>query len=175
MRRAWFALALLIAVVSIVLPTRAFAAFHLVKVNEVVLSDGGDPNVQYIELLDPGEPFPPASGPYTLQIFDVDGMNIGTVAMDIPAGSTRMLVSTAAADAFYGVTGDYVLTVALPTNGQACFMHAGSPVNCLGWGCVTTRRRGRRPGRRSPHRSHRACPSGTRRARRSRRDYLTSR
>jgi hypothetical protein len=129
--------AVLLALLVLVLPGRAHAFHHLMKVGEVLLSAGGDPGVQYVELQDPGEPFP--DGTYDLEVFDADAQPVGTSVLGVPPGTTRYLVATAAAETEFGVTADAALTVALPEDGQACFSRTiGTMIHCLAWGCVDT-------------------------------------
>ena len=134
---------------SAVTATPALATFHLEKVNEVMLASGtGDTSVQFVELLDKGgteEQFTPVFAPYKLVIYDGAGNKLGEHMLD-PAGlraaasGTPYLVSTAAADAAFGVKGDERLDVSLPTSaGQACFEANPNPpaFSCVTWGAVT--------------------------------------
>jgi hypothetical protein len=121
----------------------AGAAFHLVHVNEVMLSAGGNGGAQLVELADPSdEPFPDANGPYRLVVFDATGTRVGaqTVSTQLlrDRGSTPILLSTPAADGILGVTGDARLEVALPAAGEACFTSgsAETRVHCVTWGCA---------------------------------------
>jgi hypothetical protein len=129
----------------------AYATFHLNKVNEVMLaSSGGDASVQFVEFLDRGgseEQFTPVFGQYELVIYDAAGNRLGVHVLD-PAGlrgaaaaGREYLVSTAAADAAFGVTGDERLDVSLPLPaGQACFeatTPSPSAFNCLTWGAIS--------------------------------------
>jgi hypothetical protein len=110
------------------------------KINEVGL--GG---AQFVELLDPAdEPFPTEQGPYKVVVFDGAGARVGAHTVGTPLLQGRdntkpLLVSTSAADAAYGVTGDEVLSVALPDPGQVCFTKGAgeSKLNCVSWGCIT--------------------------------------
>src|SRR4051794_30606460 len=110
----------------------ALATFHLEKVNEVMLASGsGDASVQFVELVDNGgteEEFTPVFAPYKLVVYDAAANKLGEHTLD-PAGlraaaasGREYLISTAAADAAFGVKGDEGLDVALPSGaGQACF------------------------------------------------------
>jgi hypothetical protein len=134
-----------------VLAAPALATFHLAKVNEVMLgSSSGDSGVQFVELLDRGggeEQFTPVFAPYKLVVYDGAGNKLAEQVLS-PAGlrgaaasSREYLISTPAADAAFGVTGDERLGETLPMGaGQACF-EANSPsptaFNCLTWGAVT--------------------------------------
>jgi MYXO-CTERM domain-containing protein len=131
----------------------AFANFHLMTVAEVGLSKGGDTTAQFIELQDTAsEPFP--AGTYDLTIYDASNVQIGgsiaLVNTALQAGQTAYLISTASADAKFGVTGNTVLNVALPANGQACFRNAGANVHCLAWGTVATPQTGASTGASPP-------------------------
>src|SRR4051812_4346228 len=96
------------------------AADHFARVGEVMISNQGSNASQFIELEDPfGESFP--SPPYTMNIFDAGGASLGTVALTIPSGTTRLLVATPTAATQFGVTAQATLSITLPTNGQACF------------------------------------------------------
>src|SRR5204862_305315 len=109
-----------------------FATFHLNMVNEVMLaSSSGDTGVQFVEFLDNGgteESFTPVFAPYKLVIYDAGGNMLGQQTLNptglrsAAASDREYLVSTAATDSAFGVTGDELLTVKLPTDaGQACF------------------------------------------------------
>jgi hypothetical protein len=128
----------------------AFATFHLEMANEVMLASGsGDATVQFVELLDHGgseEVFTPAFAPYKLVIYDAAGSKLGEHTLD-PTGlrnaamaDREYLLSTAAADAALGVSGDEPLDVQLPLGGgQACFQANPDPpaFSCLTWGTIT--------------------------------------
>src|SRR3954468_12058822 len=110
----------------------AQATFHLEMVNEVMLaSSGGDTGVQFVELLDRGgseEAFTPVFAPYKLVVYDAAGNKLGEHGLSADglrsaaSGRREYLVSTAAADTAFGVSGDERLDVSLPRSaGQACF------------------------------------------------------
>jgi hypothetical protein len=125
----------------------AQATFHLQKVNEVMVAgSGGNSAVQFVELFDPGhEPFPPTFGPYNLVIFDAAGNKLGAHMLNGPgmanasSAGRPYLISTTAADAALGVTGDETLDVSLPASaGQACYTAMGeTPYSCITWGCIS--------------------------------------
>ena len=133
-----------------VLAAPASATFHLEKVNEVMLaSSGGDSGVQFVELLDRGggeEQFTPVFAPYKLVVYDGAGNKLAEQTLN-PNGlrgataGREYLISTPAADAAFGVTGDERLGPSLPLGaGQACFeANTPSPTafSCLTWGSVT--------------------------------------
>jgi hypothetical protein len=133
-----------------VLAAPASATFHLNKVNEVLLaSSSGDASVQFVEFLNQGdssETYPPTFGPYKFVVYDAAGNMLGEQVLSGPALSSARaagrpyLVSTAAADAAFGVTGDERLDVTLPQGaGQACFVATvqGEAYSCLTWGRLT--------------------------------------
>ena len=145
-------IAALVAVASLTLfAAPAQATFHLNKVNEVMVSgSGGNTAVQFVEFFDqggPSETFPPSFAPYKLVVFDRSGNKVGEQTLsamglsNARAAGRPYLVSTAAADAALGVTGDETLTAGLPPSaGQACYTSGPSdtPYSCITWGCIST-------------------------------------
>jgi hypothetical protein len=125
------------------------ATFHLEKVNEVMLASGsGDSSVQFVELLDRGgteEAFTPVFAPYKLVVYDAGANKLGEHSLSADglraaASGREYLVSTAGADAAFGVAGDERLDVPLPAGaGQACFEANPDPpaFSCLTWGAIT--------------------------------------
>lgn len=123
----------------------AAASEHLMKVNELLLSADGSDTSRFAELVDPlDEPFP---GPlYRLRSYDAAGNVSGSQTLNNPFtvrdNTSPYLVSTAAADAKYGATGDQVWSLALPAGnaGQVCFENqsSGSAIHCLSYGSITT-------------------------------------
>src|SRR5712691_10041382 len=96
-------------VVAAAFPAPARASDHLLKINEVMVSIGGNPAAQFVELIDPfNEPFP--SPPYKLVVFDANGNRLGAHELggdaDIIDNNVPMLISTPAADAALAVKGD---------------------------------------------------------------------
>jgi hypothetical protein len=150
MRRIVISL-VLVAAIAGVAAAPAQATFHLNMVNEVMLaSASGDPGVQFVEFLDNGgteEQFTPVFAPYKLIVYDTAGKEVGEQTLDpnglraAAAADREYLVSTAAADSAFGVSGNERLTVTLPAaGGQVCFAGnepAPKPVNCMGYGTVT--------------------------------------
>jgi hypothetical protein len=124
----------------------AQASFHLMRVNEVMLSTGGNAGAQFVELIDPvDEPFPSGAGPYKVVVYDASGARLGahTISTALLQGRDNtqpLLISTAASDAALGVTGDESLDVALPATGQLCYTAGSSEsaVDCVAWGCIAT-------------------------------------
>jgi hypothetical protein len=133
---------LVYVVITMTLPAVARASEHMMVVNEVMRSASGDATAQLVELWDTGnEPFPAAA--YSLDIFDADATKLGRVnTPGIMGGSGPQyyVISTPAANAALGITGDAPLTVTLPRDGQACFIGANERlVHCVAWGCVRTK------------------------------------
>jgi hypothetical protein len=124
----------------------AQASFHLMRVNEVMLSTGGNANAQFVELIDPSdEPFPSSTGPYKVVVYDGAGAKLGahTISTALLQGRDNtqpLLISTGASDSALGVTGDEPLDVALPSTGQLCYTAGSSEsaIDCVAWGCITT-------------------------------------
>jgi hypothetical protein len=124
----------------------AHASFHLMRVNELMLSTGGNAGAQFVELIDPSdEPFPSGSGPYKVVVYDASGVKLGahTISTALLQGRDNtqpLLISTPAADAALGVTGDEALDVALPSTGQLCYTTGSSEsmIACVAWGCIAT-------------------------------------
>jgi hypothetical protein len=132
---------LLVGGLAICSSSTAFAADHLMRVGEVLVSKDNDTAIQYVELEDPvQEPFP--SNPYAVEIYDGAGTRLGQpVQLTIDPNTQRILVGTAAADTAFGTTRDATLPATLPADGQACFVRPGSntKIMCLAWGCVQVR------------------------------------
>ncbi len=115
----------------------AFAADHIAKIGEVMVSNQGATTSQFIELEDPnGESFP--NTPYSMTLFDAAGTSLGSVALTVPAGTTRLVAATATAVTQFGLTGATALTIALPANGQVCFNNSAARIHCFAWGTVTS-------------------------------------
>jgi hypothetical protein len=124
----------------------AQAHFHLMRVNEVMLSTGGDATAQFVELIDPSdEPFPSDSAPYKVVVYDASGTRLGahTISTALLQGRDNtqpLLISTPTADAALGVAGDESLDVALPSVGQLCYTagSAEAAIDCVAWGCIVS-------------------------------------
>jgi hypothetical protein len=126
----------------------AQATFHLEKVNEVMLaSAGGDSSVQFVELLDTGgteEAFPPTFAPYKLVIYDGAGKQLGEQTLNpnglrsAASAGREYLISTAAADAAFGVQGDEKLTITLPLDtAQVCYRGNPGNISCITYVTIT--------------------------------------
>lgn len=109
----------------------------------MMLSTGGNPAAQFVELLDPfDEPF--RSIPYRLVVFDANGQRLGAheFGASVIDNNVPMLVSTPAADAALGVEGDQALRVPLPLEaGQIAFTRGlmEQRIHTLTWGCINSR------------------------------------
>src|SRR5690349_2797109 len=108
----------LLVVAILVAASPAYALDHGARINEIGLSKGADPTIQFVEVTDVfgGEPYPNA--PYTLVFFDAAGIAIGTTTLTLSGAHSKWYVATAAADTAYGTTRDDTLNVSLPQNGQ---------------------------------------------------------
>jgi hypothetical protein len=131
----------IVAVWLVVVVSPARAAEHQMRINEIVLSKGGDATAQFVEMKDlnvSGEPFP--NPQYRLDVYDTNATLVGSVPLGItPVLTTDRFAATATADAAFGVTRDDTLTVALPTDGQVCFVDGlNTKIHCVAWGCITT-------------------------------------
>ncbi len=128
---------MLVAASILFASSSAFAADHLVKIGEVMISNQGSTTSQFIEMEDPGESFP--SPPYSFEYYDAGGNSIGSTALTVPSGTTRLVAATPTAATQLGFTPQATLTVTLPANGQACFKRGVNVrIYCLAWGTVTT-------------------------------------
>jgi len=123
-------------VIALVLAPSAQAADHLMHVNEVSVSPA-DVNRQFVEFLDPGEPFPEST--YSLAIQNSSGAIVQEQTFNQPHGFA--LRSDPYVVGKPGVAGaDQALTLTIPNApGKACF-HRGSPaasapvIHCLEYG-----------------------------------------
>jgi uncharacterized membrane protein YgcG len=123
---------------TLALAAPAHGADHLMTVNEIGLSVGGQ---QFVELFDPAtEPFP--SPPYKLVVYNSAGAEQGEQVIKSDAISPNPVTGRPmllAAAPVGGQTPDATLSVALPTDaGQACFTRgmAEAPIFCLRWGTI---------------------------------------
>jgi hypothetical protein len=142
----------LIAAVAGLLPlllgTRAHAAFHLARIDELMVGYDGDASVQFVEvrMLTSGQNF--VDG-VQLAVFDATGAFAGTVLTmdhDVDSGTDRRwLIGTAAFAAASGVTPDFMLTPGLPSSGGG-MVCVGRPtqvsnparyVDCVSYGAYT--------------------------------------
>jgi hypothetical protein len=138
-------LAFVIALFAFAVPAQAH--FHLNKVNEVMLSSGGDSTAQFVEFSDPAEDFPCiglGDPPYHLVVYGSNGsktdsqdLSCGAPLQALFAVDNRMYVATGTAPG----PADVPLSVVLPTAaGAVCFTSGATEsnkVSCASWGCPT--------------------------------------
>lgn len=125
-------------------PATASADHHLMQVNEVMLSSGGNATAQFVELVDPvDEPFPAALQPYRLVVFDGNGARLGGQDLSnlaaVDAAEPYLIASDAAG---LGAARDAPLAMSLPQGaGQVCFTRQAAEVkvNCVSYGCPASR------------------------------------
>ncbi len=118
------------ALVLCVLPVRAHATFHLMVIDELLTSYGGDANVQFVELrmLSAGQHL---VGDTVLAVFD-DGGYAGDVLVlpndvAVTAAGARVLLATADFTAATGLTPDFTIPASLPLGGgMICWGAPGS-------------------------------------------------
>jgi hypothetical protein len=152
MRR--YAIALLIAVVVLVPAPSAMADHHLMKVNELMLSSGGNQAAQLVELRDDfDEPFPAALEPYKVVVYDGGGTKVGAQDLSpnpFPSRNNTEPYLLASDAAGLGAERDAALTVALPQGaGHVCFTRLASEarVHCVAYGCPASPLAGSQVGR----------------------------
>ena len=120
------------------------------RVNEVMLGKDGNPDVQFVELLDSADQsFSPDDGPYGLKVFNAGGTQIAQHNFPptfLPGKDTSLpiLISNQAADTALGKTGDLHtdLPLSLPADaGRVCFTAkgGGDEVSCVAYGCYAQR------------------------------------
>ena len=138
---------------SLIIQTPARASFHVMQITEVFTGVGGAPNAQYVELttLDDGQH---EVGETEVRLYDATGTRVATAAFsgDVPDAQppqSKILVGTAEAEAFFGVTMDATFTAdpSIDTGGKACFLLPRSDyptyvVDCVAWGSYTGRSAG---------------------------------
>ena len=122
----------------------AFAIDHFARVNEVLLSVGGDTTKQVLEIEDlANETF--AGAGYTLFIYEANGvdqahfqtivLNPGVMRMTFASSSALTHFSLATSNTpphiIVNLGGD------LPAAGTACFRKQGVDLHCMSWGLVT--------------------------------------
>lgn len=114
----------------------AHAAFHLMKVVEVFPGAPAAPNAQYVvlQMHFAGQTF--VSG-HVVTVYDAAGTSIGTYTFgaNVANGATqdRILIATAEAQTFFGITADLTMTPTVAAaGGKVCF--DSSPIDCVAWG-----------------------------------------
>lgn len=135
MRRTTAAALVAIATVSALAATvPARAAFHLMKVREVFSGAPGNANVQYVELQMYSNGQNQVGG-HSVGIYNNAGIQVGTftfaAAVANGANQSYILVATAEAQTYFGVTADLLMTPVTPqSGGAACFDN----IDCVLWG-----------------------------------------
>lgn len=104
-----------------VFPTRSLATFHLMVIDEVLTSYGGDPSVQFVELrmVGLGQNFVADT---VLGVFDSFGGYLGDALVlpsDVPNSvfASRILMATSAFETLTGLAPDFVIPAMLETSG----------------------------------------------------------
>ena len=133
--RDFHRLACYFAICGLVLASSAAqAAFHLMKVVEVFPGTVAAPNAQYVvlQMYSAGQTF--VSG-HSVAIFDANGASITSFSFSGNVGSganqSKILIATAEAAAFFGVSANLTMTSSLPQGGgKVCF----DAIDCVAWG-----------------------------------------
>ena len=119
----------------------AEAAFHLMVIEEICRGCNGDPNVEYVVLRMwvQGQKFVSTQSIVQLNDEGLQTASFGTFIENVPNGNRddRILVGTAAAQAFFGVPFDLVVPRGLVgPSGQICFANEGAPFSgdCVAFG-----------------------------------------
>jgi hypothetical protein len=122
----------------------AYANDHFARVNEVLLSFGGDGTKQFIEIEDTAnEAF--AGGGYSLFVYSADGTTqVHNQQLALSPGVMRVTLGSPSAFTQFGLVTkttppDLVLNLQeeMPANGTACFRKSGVDLHCLSWGTAT--------------------------------------
>jgi hypothetical protein len=121
----------------LLLTAPASADDHLMRVNELKLSTGGDPTAQWVELIDSndeGGPF----GPYELKAFDGSGAPAGEQQLPGVFDGEDTAPYLVAHDNANIPGRDAQLIITMPTgSGQVCFSRANdTPIHCVVYGCA---------------------------------------
>jgi uncharacterized protein (TIGR03382 family) len=135
------ALGALIVVLSV---SPASANDHFARVNEVLISIGGDTTKQLLEIEDTAnEAF--SGGGYTLFVYGADGSTqVHNQVLALSPGVTRITLATSAAFTQFGLATkttppNLILNLGetLPAAATACFRKSGTDLHCMSWGLVT--------------------------------------
>ena len=118
----------------------ASASFHFMKIREVFAGASGQPSAQFVELqmYASGQNL---VGGKQIVVYDAAGAVINTFTFPAnvagTANQSTILIATAAAATFFGVTPDLTITPVIPAaGGKVCFIRP-SPllvVDCVSWG-----------------------------------------
>ena len=132
LKAKWIALLLLVAMLP------ASATFHFMKVVEIFPGTAAAPNAHYvvIQMYASGQNF---VGGHDITAFNGAGTLIATFTFpgSVARGVTqdKILIATAEAEAFFGLTADLSMSPSLlAAGGKVCF--AGT-VDCVAWGAYT--------------------------------------
>lgn len=132
------------ALIAVVAVSPAYANDHFARVNEVMLSFGGDTSKQLLEIEDTAnEAF--AGGGYTLFVYEADGTTQAhNQPLALSPGTMRITLASAGAFTQFGLATkttppNLILNLGdtLPTAGTACFRKSGTDLHCMSWGLVT--------------------------------------
>lgn len=115
----------------------AIASFHLMKIVEVFPGTAASPNAQYVvlQMYAAGQTF---VGGHSIILYNAAGNQIDSVAFigAVTTGSnqSKILISTSAAQTFFGVTPDLIWAGDIPrAGGKVCF----DTIDCFAWGNYT--------------------------------------
>jgi hypothetical protein len=119
----------------------AYAIDHFARMNEVLLSFGGDATKQLIEIEDlQNESF--AGGGYTLFVYEANGVDQAHFQnLILNPGVMRITIASSSAFTQFGLAVNNSpphiimnLSGELPANGTACFRKQGVDLHCMSWG-----------------------------------------
>ncbi len=122
----------------------AYAIDHFARMNEILLSYGGDATKQIVEIEDlQNESF--AGGGYTLFVYEANGVDQAHFQnLILNPGVMRITLGTSSAFQQFGLSvGNTPPTIfvnlsgELPANGTACFRKQGVDLHCMSWGTAT--------------------------------------
>ena len=129
-----------VVVMAIAVASPASAGDADWEISEVLLSDGGDTAVRFVEIRNlPGGCLAPTS---KLEVYDAAGNALDAVSAVTLAtcfsGPTYFVFATSDAAARFGITADRVITPTLPSGGgQVCIATTNQRLDCVRWGNVT--------------------------------------
>jgi hypothetical protein len=125
---------LLVAAILWLLPSRAFATFHLMRIVEVFPGTAEQPDAQYI-MLQMYFGFQNFVSGHSITVFDATNvpLDIFTFASDVDNGNNQatILIATPAAQTLFSVMPDLPMTpVISPGGGKVCY----ESIDCVSWG-----------------------------------------
>jgi cysteine-rich repeat protein len=128
-----------VVVLAVLLPSPLFAAFHFMNIVQVFGGTEAAPSAQYVmlQMWSPGQNF---VGGHEIVVFNGDGSTHATFTFppppggDLPNGANQdtILIATAEAQAFFGVTADLTMTPVDPSGGAKICWAAGTDCVSLG-------------------------------------------